>query len=147
MGNVDSWRKSLKVFAIAMMIVDVLLIVLGALVAASVVDPYWLVDEAAIEAAQATGAMGVFVTMVGVATVVAGAIQLVCTAFVYRGAKDPSKMKPGMILYGLLSVYEVCSLFTAGLGGGELSVSIAVGLVTFVIFAETIIVYRSAKKN
>lgn len=56
----------------------------------------------------------------GVMMIASQVIRLIGVLFVLRGVEHPAKMKPGMVLYGILSVFSIFGLIS-NLVGGTLS--------------------------
>lgn len=117
-NDLASWKRFLNTFVNVYIVIDVILIVLGALFATGVIDADTVLDVYGVGAGQLAGASAAaFATTIGVALVVSYAVNLVCVLVVRRGVKDPAKMKLGMVLFGILPVLALVSLVKALLDG------------------------------
>lgn len=141
------WQKTLKLFSIAYMIIDVAFIVVFALGAAAVFSPETTLlvmgidDTSVFGGADVTSAIG----LLSAAAVVAYVFNLICTIFAYRGAKNPAKMKPGMVLYGILSVFSVFGLISNFAGGTLTGVIVGQYIITWFLFYCTLRVNKMAQ--
>lgn len=147
MGNTpESWQKAMKWYSIAFVVVDVFLIALGALLASGTIDAedaFAIFDVPLSAAAGADPAT--VMTVMGIGMVVAYVIHLIFTIVVLRGALNPSKMKPGMILYGIYSVVCVLGLIGQLTGGTLTGTYVGACIAAWVGFYGTIMVNRLAK--
>lgn len=139
------WKNALKYLSIIYMIIDVAFIVVYALSAASVFSADTVfaimgIDESLLGGVDVSGA----ITLLSVSAIVSYLINFVFTFFVYRGAKDPSKMKPGMIMYGILSVIAVWGLITNIAGGTLSGVALGQYIITWFIFFAAVKVSKMA---
>lgn len=139
MNPVSPWQKFLKIVAIISIVVDALAIVLGVLVATAVLGSSDIIDAASGITYGEAGAM------VGTLMVVVSVISLLCALLVLRGANNPAKMKPGMILYGILSIFAVINVVTALIGGSDALTVIAQSVLTWLVFFGSVQVNKLAK--
>lgn len=77
----------------------------------------------------------------GVMMIASQVIHLIGMLFVLRGVKHPAKMKPGMVLYGILSVFSIFGLIS-NLVGGTLS-----GMIVGSYFAIWFMFYCTLRVN
>lgn len=136
MGNsndIASWKRFLNTFANVYIVIDVILIVLGALFATGIVDADTVLDVYDVGADQLAGTTAAaFASVIGITLVVSYAVNLICVLLVRRGVKDPSKIRLGMVLFCVLSVASLVSLVKSLLDGGGLDANIQ-GLATTVM--------------
>ena len=135
------WQKYLKTLAICLIVIDLIFIVLGAIVAAGIVDPeftYGLFDLTP----EMVGAMGADIqtglTIVGIILIVVYAVNLLISLLVLRGAKNPSKIKPAMILTGISAAVSVVALVQAAMAGDPFGTAFGQAFLVVVEFYGTI---------
>ena len=146
MGDLASWQKFLKIFSILYIIIDIAFIAAGFLVATMVIDADTFTDVFEIPAGIIpTDNVSATMAILGGAMVVAYLINLVCACFAYRGAKNPSKMKPGMILYGVLSVLGLINLVSSFASNGSVFTVFCQCILVWIVFYGTVKVYKLAK--
>lgn len=141
------WQKTLKLLSIIYMVIDVAFIVVLALGAAAVFSPETTLLIMGVDDASVFGDADVMsaVTLLSVSAIVAYVINLICTIFAYRGAKNPAKMKPGMVLYGILSVFSVFGLISNLVGGTLTGVTVGTYIMVWFMFYCTLRVNKMAK--
>lgn len=147
MGNTpESWQKAMKWYSIAFIVVDILLMALGVLVASGTIGAEDAFAMFGVPLSAAAGAdPAAVMTVMGIGMVVAYVIHLLFTIVVLRGALNPAKMKPGMILYGIYSVICVLGLIGQLTGGTLTGTYVGTCIVAWVGFYGTIMVNRLAK--
>lgn len=147
--NTSAWQKYMKILALFFIVLDAIFIVMFALCAAGVfstetslmmlnADP----EDVGTDVANVIAAsLPLYAGMM----IFGYAINLICTYFVYRGAKNPAKMKPGMILYGILSVLCAITLVSNIVNGTfQLSV-VSQCLITWIFFYGALQINKLAK--
>lgn len=139
MSPVSPWQKFLKIVAIISIVVNALAIVLGVMVATAILDNSDIIDAASGITYSEAGAV------VGALMVVACAVSLLCALLVLRGAKNPAKMKPGMILYGILSVFAIINVVAALISGSDVLSVIAQSVLTWLVFFGSVQVNKLAR--
>ena len=111
MEKAEPYRKVLKVMCIFSIVYDLVMIALFSIVAAGLFD----YDTAALLLGLPQDMLGgvslasVMQTL-GVMMIASQVIHLIGVLFVLHGVKNPAKMKPGMVLYGILSVFSIFGL-------------------------------------
>ena len=148
-NDISSSKRFLKAFVNVYIVIDVLLIVLGALFATGVIGADTVLDVYDVSASQLAGTTAAaFASTIGITLVVSYGVNLVCVLLVRRGVKDPSKIKLGMVLFGILSVLSIISVVSSLVTGGGLDASIQ-GLATAVlnccVFSGAHKIYASTK--
>lgn len=122
---------------------------MGALFATGVIDADTVLDVYGVGAGQLAGASAAaFAATIGVTLVVSYAVNLVCVLIVRRGVKDPTKIKLGMVLFGILSVLALVSLVKAlldGTGLKALTKGAATAAMNCCVFYDALKLNASAK--
>lgn len=121
MEKAESYRKVLKVMCVFSIVYDLLMIALFSIVAAGLFD----YDTAALLLGLPQDMLGgvslasVMQTL-GVMMIASQIIHLIGVLFVLHGVKNPAKMKPGMVIFGIFSVCAVLGL-VGGIANGSFS--------------------------
>lgn len=121
MEKAESYRKILKVMCVFLIVYDLVMIALFSIMAAGLFD----YDTAALLLGLPQDMLGgvspasVMQTL-GVMMIASQVIHLIGVLFVLHGVKNPAKMRPGMVLCGILSVFSIFGLIS-NLVGGTLS--------------------------
>lgn len=144
--SVEAWKKYLKVASIACVIVYSIFTVLGILILTPLIDSNVVLQIMGVEGMLAASEGPLFVTIAGGVIAVVYFILLLATIAVLRGAHDPSKMKPGMVLYGIITAFQVFSLITTLNAGGSVGAILTQLLVSASLFVGSMEVCRSAKQ-
>lgn len=143
--NIEVWKKTLKYVSIVCIVVYAVFAALGIAIAASLISPSDVIDGLGITGILPGNEANVFTTISGIVIAVVYIVQLLCAVAILRGVKDPSKIKLGMILYGILSVFQVYGVIAALTSGGDISTSIGQCIVTLSVLWGSIVIYRSGK--
>lgn len=72
-------------------------------------------------------------------------IHLIGVLFVLHGVKNPAKMKPGMVLYGILSVFSIFGLISNLVGGTLSGMIVGSCIAIWFMFYCTLRVNKMAK--
>ena len=139
MNPVSPWQTFLKIVAIISIIANALAIVLGVLVATAILGNDSVIDAASGITYGEAGAV------VGAVMAVAGVVGLLCSLLVLRGANNPAKMKPGMILYGILSVFALINVVISFVSGSNALSVVAQSVLTWLVFFGSVKVNKLAK--
>lgn len=115
------WQRYLKLLATCYIIIDLTLIVIGGLIAANAVDPtfaYGLFDVTP----EMFGGLDAqtSMTLLGGVLIAGYVLNLVVSLLVYRGAKDPSKLKPGLVLSFIFAAACLVNLAGTCLAGNPI---------------------------
>ena len=109
MEKAEPYRKVLKVMRVFLIVYDLVMIALFSIMAAGLFD----YDTAALLLGLSQDMLGgvslasVMQTL-GVMMIASQVIRLIGMLFVLHGVKNPAKMKPGMIIFG---IFFVCAVF------------------------------------
>lgn len=138
-------KKFLKFVCIACMVVYAAFVVVGALIAASVIPP-----EAYSEALGLTELLqgpqaALYATISGVLIAISYAIRFLFTVPVFRAIKNPSKMKLGLVLYGILCVLTLVNIVMSFQKGGDLTTAYTQLFADVCIFGAAFELYRTSK--
>lgn len=146
MSKVESWAKFLKIVSIICIVVYAIFTVLGIVIAASLIDPEVVLGAMGVAGMLQGAGASLYVVIAGVVIAIAYAFQLLATIAVLRGVKDHSKMKLGMILYGIIAVFSAVNMVMSFQAGGETaSLGVASFAVAVFMFYGAFVVHRSAK--
>lgn len=121
MNDLSKWQNYLRITAICLAIIDAIFIIIGGVVAFGGIDPefaYGLFDVTPemFGGLDAQASM----TLLGIVLIVGYAFNLVVALFSYRGAKNPGKIKPGLVLAGIFSVACLVNLASAAMAGNPM---------------------------
>lgn len=146
MSKVESWTKFLKIVSIICIVVYAIFTVVGIAVAAGLIEADVVAEAMGITGILQGADAALFVVICGVVIAVAYGFQLLATIAVLRGVKNPSKMKLGMVLYGIITVFTGINMVMTFSSGTE-SVSLAVSsfAVAAFVFYGALVVHRSTK--
>lgn len=108
MEKAESYRKVLKVMCVFFIVYDLLMIALFSIMAAGLFD----YDTAALLLGLSQDMLGgvslaSIMQTLGVMMIASQVIHLIGVLFVLHGVKNPAKMRPGMVLYGILSMFSI----------------------------------------
>lgn len=146
MDKVASWTKFLKIVSVVCIVVYALFTILGIAVATSLIDPDIVVQVMGISGILQGADASMFVTFAGIVITVSYAFQLLATIAVLRGVKNPSKMKLGMVLYGIILVISAINMaITLNTAGSNASLSVSSFAVAAFMFYGAYVVHRSTK--
>ena len=146
MNNVASWKKILKIVGVVCVIVYAVFTVLGIAVAASLIDPDFILEAMGVDGVLQGVEASVFAAIAGVVITVSYGFQLVATIAVLRGLKNPSKMKLALVLYGIVTVFAVLNFIASIVSGGDsASLSFSQLFVVVCMLWGSFVVYRDAK--
>ena len=143
--SLDSWKKTLKIVSVACIVVYAAFAAFGVAIAASLISPDEVMEGMGVTGILQGDDADLFASISGIVIAVTYLIMLLCTVAVLRGVKNPSKMKLGMVLYGILSVLMVLNFIMTLTSGSDLSTAFTQCWVTVLMFGGCIAVYRSAK--
>lgn len=126
MNDLTKWQNYLRVTAICLAIIDAIFIIIGGVVAFGDVDPefaYGLFDVTP----EMFGGLDAQASMslLGGILIVGYAFNLVVALFSYLGAKDPSKIMPGIVLSGIFSAACLVNLARAAMSGNPMGTALA----------------------
>ena len=146
MESVATWKKTLKIVSVVCVVIYAIFAVLGIAVMASLTDPEPILETLGVAGLMQGVEASLFATIAGAVIFVVYAFQLLASIAVLRGVKDPSKMKLGMVLYGIISVFTGIS-FAMSFASGEDSAMLTFTpfFVAVVVFYGSVVVHRSAK--
>ena len=146
MNKVESWAKFLKIVSVICVVVYAIFTVLGIAVAASLIDPEIILSAMGVAGTLQGADASLYAVIAGVVIAVAYAFQLLATIAVLRGVKNHSKMKLGMVLYGIIAVFSAINMIMSFSAGAE-SASLSVGsfVVAALMFYGAFVVHRSTK--
>lgn len=118
MEKAESYRKVLKVMCIFSIVYDLVMIALFSIMAAGLFD-YDMATSLLGLSQDMLGGVSLASVMqtLGVMMIASQVIHLIGALFVLHGVKNPAKMKPGMVLYGILSVFSIFGLISNHVGG------------------------------
>ena len=146
MEKAESYRKALKVMCIFFIVYDLVMIALFSIMAAGLFD-YDMATSLLGLSQDMLGGVSLASVMqtLGVMMIASQIIHLIGVLFVQRGVKNPAKMKPGMIIFGIFSVCAVFGLI-AGIANGSFSwTAWTQYFVTWFMFYCTLRVNKMAK--
>ena len=146
MNDVASWRKILQIVGVISAIVYAVFVVLGIAVAASLIDPDFILEAMGIDGVLQGAEASMFMAIAGTVITVFYGFQLVAAIAVLRGLKNPSKMKLGIVLYAIVAVFTTINFIASIASGGD-SASLAASLLVDAacMLWGSIVVYRDAK--
>lgn len=144
--NPASWQKFLKIICIFYMVFDVVVAVAFALVQAGMFNEGLSLGLTGIMPESIGNAdASVVVSISAIPIIVSQVIHFICTVLLYRGAKNPAKIKLGMILFGILSAFGLISIIGNLAGGTFSSAMVTPCVVTWIMFFAAISIYNSTK--
>lgn len=121
MEKAEPYRKVLKVMCIFSIVYDLVMIALFLIMAAGLFDYDMATSLLGLSQDMLGGvSLASIMQTLGMMMIASQVIHLIGVLFVLRGVKHPAKMKPGMVLYGILSVFSIFGLIS-NLVGGTLS--------------------------
>lgn len=153
MEKAEPYRKVLKVMCVFSIVYDLLMIALFSIVAAGLFD----YDTAAlllglpqdmlggVSPASVMQTLGVMMIASQVIHLIGVLFVLHGVLFVLRGVKHPAKMKPGMVLYGILSVFSIFGLISNLVGGTLSGMIVSSCIAIWFMFYCTLRVNKMAK--
>lgn len=135
MNDLTKWQNYLRVTAICLAIIDAIFIIIGGVVAFGSVDPefaYGLFDVTP----EMFGGLDAQASMslLGGILIVGYAFNLVVALFSYLGAKDPSKIMPGIVLSGIFSAACLVNLTNAAMSGNPMGTAFGQALLALYDF-------------
>lgn len=146
MEKAESYRKILKVMCVFLIVYDLVMIALFSIMAAGLFD----YDMAALLLGLPQDMLGgvslasVMQTL-GVMMIASQVIHLIGVLFVLHGVKNPAKMRPGMVLYGILSVFSIFGLISNLVGGTLSGMIVSSCIAIWFMFYCTLRVNKMAK--
>lgn len=146
MNKAESYLKMVKIMSIFFIVYDLLMIVLFSIMAAGLFD----YDTATMlldlpEDMLGGVSLASVVPTLGVMMAVSQVIHLIGVLFVYRGVRNPAKMKPGMIIFGIFSVLAVFGCISSVVSGSFSWTAWTQYIVTWFMFYDIVQVYKLAK--
>lgn len=138
-------KKFLKIICIVCFIVYAAFVAVGVLIATSIIPP-----EAYAEALDLTELLqgpqaALYATISGVVIAISYGIRFLFTVPVFRAIKNPSKMKLGLVLYGILSVFALANVIMTFRQGGNLATPSTQLFTDICIFGAALELYRAEK--
>lgn len=138
-------KKALKIVCIICMVVYLLFVAVGILIATNIYPP-----EAYSEALGVTSILqgpdaAMYITILGIVIAIAYGVRALITIPVLRGIKNPSKMKPGIVLYGILVAFTLVNVVLTFIKGGDIATSFAQLFADVFILGYAIQIYRAEK--
>lgn len=146
MGKAESYIKSLKIITVVCIVFYAVLTVFGFAVMASLVPPEAVVETMGVQGMVQGVDASLFSIITGALIVVSSAFQLIAAIAMYRGAKNPSKIKLGLVLYGIIAVCAAINFgmsFSADADSAMLSFTPL--FVAICVLGDGFMVYRSTK--
>ncbi|WP_302935962.1 hypothetical protein [uncultured Senegalimassilia sp.] len=146
MEKAEPYRKVLRVMCVFSIVYDLVMIALFSIVAAGLFD----YDTAALLLGLPQDMLGgvslasVMQTL-GVMMIASQVIHLIGVLFVLHGVKNPAKMKPGTVLYGILSVFSIFGLLSNLVGGTLSGMIVGSYIAIWFMFYGTLRVNKMAK--
>lgn len=144
--STEAWNKYLKVVSIACIVIYAIFTALGVLILTPLIDSKVVLQIMGVGGMLSATEGPIFVAIAGWIIAICYAIQLLATIAVLRGLKNPAKMKLGMVLYGIITAFQIFSLITTLNTGGSIGTILTQALVSVSIFVGSIEVYRSSKQ-
>lgn len=146
MNDLTKWQNYLRVTAICLAIIDAIFIIIGGVVAFGGVDPefaYGLFDVTPemFDGLDAQASM----SLLGGILIVGYAFNLVVALFSYLGAKDPSKIMPGIVLSGIFSAACLVNLASAAMSGNPMGTAFGQALLALYDFYVCCRVHKLSK--
>lgn len=146
MEKAEPYRKVLKVMCIFSIVYDLLMIALFSIVAAGLFD----YDTAALLLGLPQDMLGGVslasaMQALGVMMIASQVIHLIGVLFVLHGVKHLAKMRPGIVLYDILSVFSIFALISYLVGGTPSSMIVGSYIAIWFMFYCTLRVNKMAK--
>lgn len=138
-------KKYFKVACIICMVAYVLLAAVGVLITKGVIPPEVFSETFGVTELTEGPDAAMYIPIIGVIIAISYGIRFFFTIPVLYGIKHPSKMMPGIVLYGILAVLITANLIMTLVRGGDVNVLFAQFIADVCIFLSSIKIYRTEK--
>lgn len=144
--KLESYRKFVKWMSVFFIVYDLIMIVLFGIMAAGLFDYDTAASLIGIDENMLGGvSLASVMTLMGWMMVVSQVIHLIGVLFALRGANNPAKIKPAMIIFGIFSVCAVFGLISSFVNGTFTWTSWTQYIVTWFMFYGILQVRKLAK--
>lgn len=140
-------KKYLKVICYICIAVYVLFGAVGVAIVTGIIPIEAVSETLGVSSLMSGPDAALYATITGVVMAIAYFMQALFTVPVLRGIKNPSKMRLGIVLYGILTVAVGYNLIRTFMAGGELTMVTPQFIADICILIGAIEIYRDGKSK